>query len=341
MDEGILLLNPNLKIRVSAKVWVLAALSVLGVGLVSVYIYLLTSDLHHVLASQKLRESLEKGNIAQVSEYFELIDRSTSRLSTIAFPGFSHPRQLEKLLFSAAKHYAKALPLLQRRRLSEVLTIMGQNTFDEEMLPNSPALLELKSSGENLSARLEYARALAHQHTDIEEEIDGKEQRLRQLEGTLSSSVKRFQLVAEDFREFMGYPSFRDLAPASSIKVYGGGVLKDLPQIPALRDNILTLNSLKKLLEQTGGKVRARSPQDFQKTLSRIRTSSLDIASSYKSALAEQTNAQLKITELRTSSLNIRHEVQQVLSKLIILYTYHAPQPLTDLLFSGWISPNT
>ncbi|MCB0334222.1 MAG: hypothetical protein KDD55_12020, partial [Bdellovibrionales bacterium] len=294
-------------------------------------------DLHHSLAYRGLVDSLEKGNIAQVSEYFDLIERSTSRLNSVGFPGFSRSTQLENLLFSAAKHYAKALPLLQRRKLSSVIAIMNQNTLDEEMLPESPYLQELKDSGENLAVRIEYARTVANQHSEIEEEIEEKEDRLQDLDKVINSSIKQFQLVTEDFQEFLGYRDFLAPSQLTSIKLYGGGVLKDLPQILAVRDNIMTLESLKDLLEKTGGGVKVSGPQEFQRTLKRIRTSSMELSNTYNNSIKEQEKLRSEIVTLRTTSLNIRHEIQETLSKLIILYTYSRPQPLTDLLFSGWM----
>ena len=94
----------------------------------------------------------------------------------------------------------------------------------------------------------------------------------------------------------------------------------------------MSLPALKEILDRTGGRVKARGPQEFKSTLNKIRESTAEILVSYEKAGIEISAAEQDLARLQSKSANIRQTIRSSLSELVIMHTFYQPQPLTEWL---------
>lgn len=159
-------------------------------------------------------------------------------------------------------------------------------------------------------------------------DLERRGQEIEDLERKIQSVIAQHALVANEFATMMSFHSAyaeaeKKAQPLKELLVYKNGILKDLPRLQELPDNIESLLQLKAHLEMLGGKVvteGADAHTYFNEKLQELRDKSLALQQQFEtfqkereelSQLQQQSSAALqenqKNTKLELLKLALEH----------------------------------
>lgn len=207
------------------------------------------------------------------------------------------------ILESDTETYARRSGLHAARILLSVLSAIDLRSYEDAQsrMASFPANQD-EVFTRNIQEKLETLRS---DQAMLVKEL----QRVKELEDSLAANTTQARLVAKDFAEMLSLKPEESGDPQEPPDAYRGGVLKGLPRLQGLRDNIVDLNFLKVELDGLGATVRVEGSD-----LYRAFTEGLQSLRSNYGALMDNRDKlyeQIDSTESHVEGLNRRLRLSQ------------------------------
>ena len=251
--------------------WIFAVtslfLTIVAAGLVLVLGFFL--EQHSAL--DQLIKAIREVRIDRVRELFPILESATERGEYVV-EAISGDLSLEDRENVRRTTFMAGFELDLSKRSEVEKGLAAVRALSQFGLP-SEAIQRLEKIKEAL-ATMNSKQSIVQEDQRLNSERELQQQKL----------IKNHALIGEDFAELLTLPSLYSYQKQGKLIAYQEGVLKDLPMLEKLEDNIPALADLRVALRDAGGAVHVNSDdvaQAFSEKLSSIKAASTAVVEEY------------------------------------------------------------
>ena len=203
------------------------------------------------------------------------------------------------------------------KRLILALWHVGRNNLDaaEEVVNSIERLSESEFSiaHPELTAQIANVRRKFSRYLTTVKDHERKKAQIAEEESTIEKARREYQSLRADISDLFSLeaPSFAD---SDALSFYEDGVLRGLPSIPSISDNISSLDSLEKAVEEAGGSLELTSKASltaFQERLSNLSSYSRSLEETVAETTEDLIAGRTSLSEMTDSLDSVRADFME------------------------------
>ncbi len=265
--------------------------------------------LHHRQLHQLFTEAVQEKSLTTAFSFYPRLELATERIEKIAQHLFSQDSGTEKRAAVRRAIYERIVKSnIPNRNASAQAVAMLRELPTLDLSPDEVAgLNELRISRAELG--------------EVEGALIDAQQEREARKAAIDRFIKQHAVIGDDFGELLGLRSTYHRSGTQELLAYTGGVLKDLPQLSGVPDNVSDLTALRSVLAEVGGHVDVEgenAAETFAVRLESMKTLSHSIVNDVTRSRERIRDVEFTITEetrARDRSMKI---VQQKAAELLV-----------------------
>ena len=312
--------------------WALASISILLLTAVSLISLFVSAEFKKTYAYEHITEEASKGvsfreleseviDFVETPVLLELRDQllevepnmffRQARLGSIQILFMVHERVVRR-------DYRKGLKLfstLTRRQVLSMINALGTDSSARERTEALPAQLE--------------------ELADARGKLRTRERKLDENQAVIKRLVTTFNLFGEDFADIMSLDL--DESDEDELRYYTAGILKSLPKLVGLPDNIESIQALAESYRRYGTRPpfnEAGSGEALFERLNNIKNESVLVVTDYEKTMQEGANLQAEIDREKKLIASLRSPVLETLRASLLLEESPELSPLAEYVRS-------